>query len=52
MKHFVTGAGLLAAIMFETIAAGSSNLTLSGVATTPQGSIVPLLFAPASVSVK
>jgi hypothetical protein len=47
-----SGAGLLAAIMFEATAAGSSNLTLSGIATTPQGAIVPLQFAPVSVVVK
>ena len=47
-----SGAGLLAAIVFEATTAGSSNLTLSGIATTPQGAIVPLQFAPVSVVVK
>jgi type II secretory pathway component GspD/PulD (secretin) len=47
-----SGAGLIAAIVLEATAAGSSNLTISGIATTPQGSIVPLQFSPVSVTVK
>jgi hypothetical protein len=47
-----SGAGLLAAVLFEPVAPGSVTLTLSGVATTPQGGPVPLAFTPATVTVK
>jgi type II secretory pathway component GspD/PulD (secretin) len=47
-----SGSGLLAAVLFEPVAAGSATLTLSGVATNPQGGPVPLSFAPVTVTVK
>ena len=47
-----SGSGLLAAVLFEPAAAGSVTLTLSGVATNPQGAPVPLAFAPVTVAVK
>jgi hypothetical protein len=34
------------------VAAGASSLTLSGLATTPQGAPVPLAFSPVSVTVR
>lgn len=46
------GAGLLAAVLFEPVAAGSATLSLSGVATTPQGNAVPLAFSPVTLSVR
>ena len=47
-----SGSGLLAAILFEGAAPGSSPLSLSGVATTPSGSPIPLTFSPATVTVR
>jgi hypothetical protein len=47
-----SGAGLLAAVLFEPVAVGASDLTLSGVATSPEGSAVPLSFTPAHVNVQ
>jgi hypothetical protein len=47
-----SGSGLLAAVLFESVAAGSSNLSMSGLATTPQGVPVPLVFSPVSVTVR
>jgi hypothetical protein len=47
-----SGSGLLASVLFEPVAAGSSPLTLSGVATNPQGGPVPMSFAPVTVVVK
>jgi type II secretory pathway component GspD/PulD (secretin) len=42
----VAGTGLLAALLFEPIAAGQGSLTVSATATAPGGSPVPLQFAP------
>lgn len=47
-----SGSGLLAAVLFEAVAAGTSPLTLSGVATNPQGGPVPMAFQPVSIVVK
>ena len=47
-----SGAGLLAAILFEPAAAGASTLSLSGLATTPQGAPMSLAFSPVSVTVR
>jgi len=47
-----SGSGLLAAIQFDANAAGSSPLTISGVATSPGGAMIPLQFIPGSVVVR
>ena len=47
-----SGSGLLAAVLFEPIAPGSSTLAMSGVATNPQGGPVPLTFSPVTIVVK
>ena len=47
-----SGSGLLAAIQFDANAAGSSPLTISGVATSPGGATIPLQFIPGSVVVR
>jgi type II secretory pathway component GspD/PulD (secretin) len=47
-----SGSGLLAAIQFDANAAGSSPLTISGVATNPGGATIPLQFIPGSVVVR
>ena len=47
-----SGSGLLAAVLFDAVAAGSAPLTLSGVAPPPGCDIVPLAFTPVTVSVR
>ena len=47
-----SGSGLLAAVLFDAVAAGSAPLTLSGVGTSPEGDVVPLAFTPVTVSVR
>jgi general secretion pathway protein D len=47
-----SGSGLLAAVLFEPVAAGQSPLTISGVATNPQGGPLPLSLAPVTVTVQ
>ena len=47
-----SGSGLIAAVLFEPVAAGVSGLSMSGLATTPQGAPVPLAFSPVSVTVR
>ena len=47
-----SGTGLLGVVLFDAIAAGSSTFSLSGVATTPEGTSIPLAFAPATVVVR
>jgi hypothetical protein len=46
------GAGLLAAVLFEAIAPGSSPLAASGVGTAPGGAPVGLQFSPVTVTVR
>jgi hypothetical protein len=47
-----SGAGLLAALMFDTVGEGSSQIQVSGVASTPEGVPIPLQFSSASVTVR
>jgi hypothetical protein len=47
-----SGAGLLAAVLFEPVAAGQSPLATSGVATNPEGAQVRLQFSPITVNVR
>jgi len=47
-----SGSGLLAAILFDAVAPGTSTLPVSGVATSPAGAAIPVQFAPASVVVR
>jgi general secretion pathway protein D len=42
----VAGSGLLAALLFEPVAMGQANLTVTATATAPGGTAVPLQFAP------
>ena len=44
-----SGSGLLAAILFDAVGTGSSQLNVSGVATDPTGSTIPVQFIPASI---
>jgi type II secretory pathway component GspD/PulD (secretin) len=43
----VSGAGLLAALLFEAIAPGPANLTITGTGSAPGGAGLPLVFGPA-----
>ena len=47
-----TGAGLLAALLFDAVGPGSSLIQTSGVANTPEGTPVPLQFSPVTVTVR
>jgi hypothetical protein len=47
-----SGAGLLAGILFDAVGSGTSQLTLSGVATNPNGTAIPLQFTPTTIVVK
>ena len=47
-----SGAGLIAAILFDAVEPGAVTFTLGGVATDPQGVPVPLAFSPASATVR
>jgi len=47
-----SGAGLLAAVLFEPVAAGQSPVMPSGVATNPDGAQVRLQFSPITVNVR
>jgi general secretion pathway protein D len=43
----VAGTGLLSAILFDAVGGGPANLTVTGSATAPRGTPVPLQFGPA-----
>jgi hypothetical protein len=47
-----SGSGLLAAILFDAIGPGPSPLSLNGVATQPDGAVVPVQFVPSSIVVR
>lgn len=47
-----SGAGLLASLLFDAVGAGGSLIQLSGVATTPEGTMVPVQFSPVTVTVR
>jgi general secretion pathway protein D len=47
-----SGAGMLAAVVFDPVGAGTSPLTLSGAAMAPGGAALPLTFVPAQVVVR
>ena len=47
-----SGAGLLAALMFDAVGQGTSLIQVSGVASSPEGVPIPLQFSPASVTVR
>ncbi|MPZ21202.1 MAG: hypothetical protein GEV06_25385 [Luteitalea sp.] len=51
-KLGASGTGLLGAVLFDPVAAGSTQIAPSGVATAPDGSPVSLQLDPASVTVK
>jgi hypothetical protein len=47
-----SGAGLLAALLFDAVGPGSSLIQVTGVATTPDGAPVPLQVSPVTVTVR
>jgi general secretion pathway protein D len=47
-----SGAGLLAALVFDAVSVGGSSLSVSGVASTPEGTPVALQFSPVTVTVR
>jgi general secretion pathway protein D len=47
-----SGGGLIAALIFDAVAPGSSQITVSGVANTPDGTPVTLNFSPVTVTVR
>jgi general secretion pathway protein D len=48
----VSGAGLLAALIFDAIGPGGSVIAVNGVANTPEGTPVQLTFSPVTVTVR
>jgi hypothetical protein len=47
-----SGAGMLAAIVFDAVSTGTSPLTVNGAAMGPAGSAVNLAFQPTTVTVR
>ena len=47
-----SGAGLLAALLFDAVGPGSAIISASGVASTPEGGAVTLQFSPVTVTVR
>ena len=47
-----SGAGLLGVLMFDAVGPGGSNIQVTGVASTPDGSPVNLQFSPVTVTVR
>jgi general secretion pathway protein D len=47
-----SGSGLIAALVFDAVAPGTSTITISGVALGPTGSPVPITSSPVSVTVR
>jgi hypothetical protein len=51
-KVGASGAGLLAALIFDAVGTGASIIQASGVASTPEGAAIPLQFSPVTVTVR
>ena len=47
-----SGAGLLAAILFDAVAAGAGNLSATGTASAPGGAAIPVTVSPVTVTVR
>jgi predicted secreted protein len=47
-----SGTGLVAALVIDAVAPGAATIQVSGVATAPDGSAVPLVFSSSTVTVK
>jgi general secretion pathway protein D len=46
------GAGLLASLLFDAVAPGSSSISVTGVASAPDGSAVQVVFSPVTITVR
>jgi hypothetical protein len=51
-KVGASGSGLLAALQFDAVATGTSQLIISGVMANPAGGSIPVEFVPAAVVVR
>ena len=51
-KVGASGSGLLAALQFDAVGSGTSQLTISGVLANPTGGAIPVQFVPATVVVR
>jgi hypothetical protein len=47
-----SGAGVIAALMFDAVVPGTSTIGISGVALGPNGSPVPITSSPVTVTVR
>jgi general secretion pathway protein D len=47
-----SGTGLIASLLFDGVAPGSSIIQISGIATAPDGTPLPLQFSPVTVNVR
>ena len=47
-----SGSGLIGALLFDAVGPGNSMIQISGVASTPEGTAVPIQFTPATVTVR
>jgi len=47
-----SGSGLLAAVLFDAVAAGAGNLTATGTATAPGGASIPVTVPPVMITVR
>lgn len=47
-----SGAGLLAALLFDAVGPGGSMIQVSGIANTPEGAPIALTFSPVTVTVR
>ena len=47
-----TGAGLIASLLFDAVAPGSSMIQVSGIAAAPDGTPLPVQFSPITVTVR
>jgi len=46
------GTGLLTVLIFDAIAPGASTIGVSGVASAPDGTALPLTFSPITITVR
>ena len=51
-KLGASGSGLLAALQFDAVGPGTSQLTISGVMANPTGGAIPVQFVPATIVVR
>jgi hypothetical protein len=47
-----SGTGLIAALLLDGVGAGTSTVQISGVASSPEGAPIELLFTPVTITVR